>query len=504
MLPQAALTFLQGVGKAIKFWHKNQQADSLISFTQTTRVEPICILDQRALHLSYTTDILQALNSVFAAYYLQAAAISVNVGKIEVGKLLGHLNPDRQSFNAALEALIGDSFGPAVDYRFGLPSFTPRPALESLPAGVHHALEAKLPPELQAKFDEYHGYKAEIDDALGKGYNSVKDDHSWYGGARPYPHEAPGKFEPKDFEPKDYQVDPDKDVDENGVLREEHGFAEADRRKAHEEGEAARKKEHDEASQKHEAHRKAWDEAEQRRIRTTSAQGFGGDLSKDMREAANLAVGRMYTVNITDGGHSASIPVLIRLLTTECTPELLVHILSDGARVRSSSAKERWFDWKMGNLKFWKDLVFCCDLIDEHKKALLKDDNGVYGEMLRRRRGNATVTGINLAASKGKDYRPSVGTASNLIITTRQTIKELESQIGGKFDDFSVRQKVFEQSYLMIVVVVDPDYDHVTFYYRGIAVPSEFTVRDLKKVGKEGSDLVEVLKALSMGSAPRF
>jgi hypothetical protein len=52
--------------------------------------------------------------------------------------------------------------------------------------------------------------------------------------------------------------------------------------------------------------------------------------------------------------------------------------------------------------------------------------------------------------------------------------------------------------------VIDPDYDHVTFYYRGIDLPTELTVRDLKKVGKDGNDVMELLKMLSAGTAPKF
>lgn len=496
MLPQAALTFLQAVGKTLTFWKSAQKADSLISYTQTTRVEPICIIDQRALHVSYVTDILQALNSTFAAYYLQAAAISVNVGKIDVGKFLGHLNPDRsvlESHNAALECLCGGPLPAQNDYRYGLPSLY-KATTESLPAALPNALEAIHPHFESAlkkagftdeEIADFHndwskGVKTgeEIGQALlVDGPNSARDKGApWNGAARPYPHE---------FEPNEYKDDPTQLHDGNEVSRADHEKAEADRKAKHEEA------------------KKAWDAAEQQRVRTTSGQGFGTDLSKDMREAANLAVGRMYTVDITDGGHKASIPVLIRLNTTECDPGLLVHILSDGAKVKNSSAKERWFGYKLKDLEFWKDLVLCQDLIDAHKKALLHDDNGVYGEILRRRRGNATTTAIGFAASGG-DFKPSVGTASNLVITTRQTIKELEKELGGKFDSASIRNKVFEKSYLMIVAVIDPDYDHVTFYYRGIDLPTELTVRDLKKVGKDGNDVMELLKMLSAGTAPKF
>lgn len=453
-------TFFDALGKILHFWQKSKKADSLISYTQTTRVEPICIVDQRALYVNYTTDILQSLNSLFAGYYLQAAALSVNVGKIEVGKFLNHLNPDRPFLeslndsvhNAALECLAGkvNLLPSAQDYRYGLP-VNVRPGLESLPSGYGHALEA-IDPELQKAMDEAKQFQEDVTGAIKQGYHKSAAQSNAA---------AAGRFHGA---PRPYVHDPKLGEEENKLAK------------------------------------KNWDAAEMARTKTVSDQGFGTDLSKDMRESTNLSVGRMYTVNITDGGHSASIPVMIRLLTTECAPDLLVHILSDGAKVKSATAKERWFGFRLGELRLWNDLVLAQDLITEHKQALLADKNGVYQEILRRRRNNK-VSGTYAAAKGGN---PSVGTSSNLVVTTRQTIKDLEAIIGGKFDSFDVRQKVFERSYLMIVAVIDPDYDHVTFYYRGIALPTELTVRDLKKAGKEGSDVLEVLKTFQAGMAPKF
>lgn len=40
-------------------------------------------------------DVLQSLQSIFSGYYLQALAISTNIGKINVVKHLDKLNPNR-------------------------------------------------------------------------------------------------------------------------------------------------------------------------------------------------------------------------------------------------------------------------------------------------------------------------------------------------------------------------------------------------------------------------
>lgn len=515
-------TFLAVLRKIFLFWQKKVKSDSLISYTKSTRVEPICIIDNRALHLSYTHDILQSMNSLFAGFYLQAAALSTNIGKINIGGMLGHLNPDQQSHNAALEHLLATPVSPQEDYRFGLPRVTPRLGLESLAPGTVTALEADLHPFVKAvgvtpdglDFDQMNKTAnkiVDIVDPIDHG-NQLHSRHT----AKPFEGEQPEPFQATHFEEQPfhgaaYIHDPDRDEKANKAAkdrfeyeqnfnRKEHEAADHERRSKHDAAELHRKQEHEKKVDDHRRAKQAHDDAE--RMRTSSPSvSFSDNLGKGLSEAANLSVGRTYTVEIADGGHKASIPVQIRLLTTECSSDLLVHILSDQAKVKTSTAKERAFGFKLGELKFWKDIVFATDLIDEHKKAMLSDKTGVYKEIMNRR----TAGHFNDTRAFFNEDHLSVGTASSLVVTTRQTIKDLETVIGGRWADYSVRQKVFERSYLMIVAVADPDFDHVTFYYRGVELPTELSVKDLKKAGKDSNaDIMALMQALQQGSAPRF
>lgn len=421
MIPAAvaAPTFFQALKQVLGLWQKYKKSDSLVRYTQTTRVEPITMIDQRAQHLAYLPDVLQSLLTLFGAYYLQAASLQVNVGKINVGKFLNPLNPDRpfmESYQQSLEALRPQAPAAGRDFRFALPNAN-RPSVESLPMRLRASLEATVP----------QGWREAIETGSAV--------------AGPEAH-----------------------------ARAEHALNFVDN---------------------------PTDKKPEEEKKKSTSFDIGTDLNKDIKEAANLAVGRLYTVEISDDGHKASIPVLVRLLTNMVPSALLVHILSDGSRVRSSSMKERWYAYKSGELKFWRDLVFCADLIDEHKKALLADDKGVYAAILARRAANKAAGVVSM--------EPSVGTASNLLVITRDTLREIEREIGGKFDRFEVRQKLFETTYLMIVAVIDPSFDHVTFYHRGIAQPSEMSVRDLKTAAKGGGpDVSELLKAFISGQAPAF
>ena len=68
---------------------------SLNEYTKALRVEPIVLIDQSVESLPYTEDILKTCLTMFSAYYLQAIAISVNVGKVDVARMFDHLNPER-------------------------------------------------------------------------------------------------------------------------------------------------------------------------------------------------------------------------------------------------------------------------------------------------------------------------------------------------------------------------------------------------------------------------
>ncbi|EKD22686.1 MAG: hypothetical protein ACD_84C00011G0003 [uncultured bacterium] len=226
---------------------------------------------------------------------------------------------------------------------------------------------------------------------------------------------------------------------------------------------------------------------------TASEMSFGRDTMKDLKELANLSVGKMFSVEITDGMHKASIPVSIRLMASSLPSANLIHILSLGSQ--DNSMKERYHAWRSGRLEFIKDLVLCQDLIDAHRKNLMSDNDGIYTNLIKRARGNQLSTIVSA--------NPSVATASNMIIMTNTTAEELEVQINGKLRDFKTRERLFADSYLMIAVIVDKQWERVTFYHRGLNAATEVSMRDLKASNKgSGPDVSEILAAYRVGNSP--
>ncbi len=380
-----ALNFVLSLGARI---FKNQKADSLVRFTKSTRVEPIVLVDQRMSHLPYTPDIMQALSSIFIGYYLQAVSLAVNVGRINVIRLLDTLNPTRDVQDAASAKIVDTISGNASllsleSYKYGLPVPGEAIGMENFGDAAWRAAKAK-----------------EAENLAG----------------------VQGTQAP-----------------------------------------------------------------------SVSGGAAGKDSIKAAYEAVNLSVGKLIEVTVEDGDKKATFPIAVRLISTIIGSNILTHILGDGSR--NVTAKERFHAWRSGQLEFWRDIVMASDLIDEHRSAMMKEQSGVYGEILARRRNNA--------ASAALTGSPSIATASNLVVLSAQTAKELEASVGGRLADPKVRKKIFENTYIMLMVVVDTEWEQVKIYTRGIAIPTELSVKDLKTANKgSGPDVAEILKAYQLGNSP--
>lgn len=229
------------------------------------------------------------------------------------------------------------------------------------------------------------------------------------------------------------------------------------------------------------------------------------DNTKALNEVTNLAVGKMIDVCISikgapkaDGSESSSkttIPVSVRLVPALLSNNSIQHILT--LKDQDTSLVERFHAWRSGRIEFIRDLMFCQDLIDTHKKALMEDQDGVYSEIIRRA-NNAKVGGL-------LTKNPSLVSASNLFIISEDVVKDVERKLGGKFNNPTIRNKAFDNTYAMIIVVVDREREWVTFYQRGMSIGTSVSIRDLKASSKgKGPDVLDLLKSMNMGSQLNF
>lgn len=220
---------------------------------------------------------------------------------------------------------------------------------------------------------------------------------------------------------------------------------------------------------------------------------------QEIKDSSNQVVGKLLNVSINIQGRKVTIPVTVRLIAVPATPERVGSIMAGKSLDQSFGA--RWKRWRAGRIEFFKDLILCQDLIDEHKKRLMEDDGGVLMAIEKRK---SAQTKASLANNE-----LSIADATNIFIISREVEKIIEKTLGGKLSSAITRNKIFNQTYGMIIVVIDKAYERAVIYTRGVAMPSTFSFRELKNRARGnggGSDagIVELLKQLQVGNPISF
>lgn len=224
-------------------------------------------------------------------------------------------------------------------------------------------------------------------------------------------------------------------------------------------------------------------------------KGYGKDRSDQsmssgdskIHEVENLTVGKLLNVEIQDGDKKAKLPVLIRMIPAAVPPVSLVHMFSAGGR---DTWAHRYFMVKTGQIRFWRDFVLGQDMIDEHFKALMQDKSGVFKTITDRRRNNSQK-----AIETGQ---VSVADASNIAIVSSETLKKATGKLFGNIESESVRKTIFDNSYLLMLIVVDERWQRVQIWHRGLGLPTTHKFDEIERSEKsKGPDITEMFKMFS-------
>lgn len=218
--------------------------------------------------------------------------------------------------------------------------------------------------------------------------------------------------------------------------------------------------------------------------------------TRDLTESANLSVGRMLQVTIDSDGSKATFPVQVRLISNVVDSDVLIHTLS--LTKGTNSFTERWHKWRSGQITFVKDLLLAQDLIDAHKKNLISDTSGYYKSRVYQNRKNQAA-----AVATGK---LSVASASSIFIMTEESANELELRSRKRLNNVRDREALFNETFAMLLFVIDSDWETVTMYTRSIDDSTQLTVKELQRInrGGKGPDILEILNALRASRSPSF
>lgn len=212
-------------------------------------------------------------------------------------------------------------------------------------------------------------------------------------------------------------------------------------------------------------------------------------------EAPNLAMGKIFEVTIENNGCKAVIPARVVLSPISCNQAMFTAMYGYGNQ--NNTFMNRFRRWRDGELSTIADMIFVNDIISEKAKLLKHDKLKIVENLEKRRLGNKLSTLIT--------QKTSIATASSITILSKDAIKAIELNNGGRITDTKMRNALFEKSGLIIMAIVDEMYETVTFYFRGEAHSTELTFNECKVSSKgNGPNPLEILKAFQSGQVPNI
>lgn len=245
----------------------------------------------------------------------------------------------------------------------------------------------------------------------------------------------------------------------------------------------------------------AWKRIGQSIVDDINGNNKGGEAkngfsSGDAKELTQLAVGKILNVTFTENGGSLTVPVAVRLMTSLMLPNALVRLLNFGSRERDLTLKERWHAYKSGKIEFWRDFILAKDLKKQRVNDIVADKDRIYQKIQARLLDNA--------AAGAMSANPSLANMSNIIVINKPTLQELESVLGGKFSNFNLRERVFNNTGIMLFAVVDNDSQRVKIYHQSIEECTDVSFNEINRGSKKDSDITDLLNVFLQGGAPRL
>ena len=216
-------------------------------------------------------------------------------------------------------------------------------------------------------------------------------------------------------------------------------------------------------------------------------------MRDEINKLQSLAIGRILTVTVSRDKQSADINMVLKPELKSLRSNLLIDVAN--LSNKPTSMRDRFIAYfKRGTIASMLDYLVCLDLIQAHRRALVQDTAGYYEKVHDR------IVNNKVAALMTGEF--SVGTVANTWIISDTTALRLQASIGGKLDNYAIRNKFMEKSGVMTLIVYNPDHQRVYIYNHGIEDVTDIGINYLIKKSESKSFDMDIFKMLSQGSAP--
>lgn len=224
----------------------------------------------------------------------------------------------------------------------------------------------------------------------------------------------------------------------------------------------------------------------------------GVKINLDSFEKDQHTVGKVIDVSFQTGdrlSQTVSLPIVVKLGNMIVPSEVIQNIITmneDSIRIGS-----RFKDALAGRIGFVKDFILCSDLIEKQRSTLMKDPSRAYEALLAR------VNSSKFYSILSRNI--SLSTISGILIMTETENDAIKRELGGDLTNKITRKKVFDNSSVMIIAVIDRQWEQVSIFVRGFDNHSTIPFNGFSDAKNTSSDAIqEIIKTMSMGKIPSF
>lgn len=239
----------------------------------------------------------------------------------------------------------------------------------------------------------------------------------------------------------------------------------------------------------------AWKRNDKRTVEVGKSSG----VIETEGKIPSLPTGRVIQCQMhTDSGAELTVNMMLQLSPTIISTETAQNFISLNF---NPSWWQRFLQAQTGEISFFSDFLFGCDMRSKRRKALINDKTNALHDMLARQQNS-----LHDSWMKKLSIRPDKHNIANtILIFNKQSFDRACSNAGLKFSSASNRARFFDKSFAMMLCTIDPMFNEVTMYYNGIDSPSTWKYDQVKRESKkESTDIVSIMKTYAQGMAPKF
>ncbi len=211
-----------------------------------------------------------------------------------------------------------------------------------------------------------------------------------------------------------------------------------------------------------------------------------------------IAAGRQVEVQFaTDKGNPISVMINVKFNPRVIPDAVVEYILSPDY---TNSMSNRWIQYQAGEIRFFKDFVLGIDKLNRKEKALKADkDNALQDIFRHQNRGKFE----KMAKAAGQSNSHNL--ANSILILEADTATRYMKKSGFSFDKLADRQRFFNSTFNLFIVLVDTRYSRVTIYTNGIDQSSSYSFNELKSAGSSDKmSLKDIMDFLAKSQMPKF